>query len=382
MGFAHGAFCMKHATKEGTFGYLKKFGNYSRDFYRFNGELFFPSLGIGTYKPEPYKEDNYIINYASALKTALRNGINFIDTAINYRYQISEREIADALSEMIQAGEIQREEVIVASKGGFIPLDFPFPDNPYGWIQENLIEGGLATKEEIIIDQHCISPKFLRWSCEQSLKNLGLETIDIYFLHNPETQLGYVDHDTFYDRIEAAFTVFEELRRENKIGAYGIAAWNGFLYEEDHTEYMSLAKTVEIARRVGGEEHGFRYVQSPFNLAKPHAYGYANQACEDGSYYPLMHACARYGLTMLASSALLQKNLFKRPFAPRIGEMLNTGELTDVSSALQFARSAGAICAIFGAVEPSHVVDNALLAYVPSASAEAMESLMKQSYAV
>ncbi len=43
--------------------YLKKFGNYSKDFYRFNGELFFPSLGIGTYKPEPYKEDNYIINY-------------------------------------------------------------------------------------------------------------------------------------------------------------------------------------------------------------------------------------------------------------------------------------------------------------------------------
>ncbi|MDO9303919.1 MAG: aldo/keto reductase, partial [Sulfuricurvum sp.] len=136
---------MSHATKEGTFKYLKKFGNYSKDFYRFNGELFFPSLGIGTYKPEPYKEENYIINYGEAIKTALRNGIHFIDTAINYRYQMSEREIGEALSEMIESGEIRREEVIVASKAGFIPLDFPFPDNPYGWIQENMIDTRLAT---------------------------------------------------------------------------------------------------------------------------------------------------------------------------------------------------------------------------------------------
>jgi hypothetical protein len=47
---------------------------------------------------------------------------------------------------MFTSGEIKREEVIIASKGGFIPLDFPFPDNPYGWIQENIIKKGLAKK--------------------------------------------------------------------------------------------------------------------------------------------------------------------------------------------------------------------------------------------
>ncbi|HEX5710479.1 MAG TPA: aldo/keto reductase, partial [Sulfuricurvum sp.] len=279
-------------------------------------------------------------------------------------------------------GEIKREEVIIASKGGFIPLDFPFPGNPYGWIQENLINTGLSSKEEIVIDQHCMTPAYLRWSCEQSLKNLSLETIDIFFLHNPETQLGYVDQETFYGRIEAAFTLFEELRAENKIGAYGIAAWNGFLYEEDHLEYISLGKVVEIARRVGGENHGFKYLQSPFNMAKPHAYGYANQQCEDGFYYPLMHACARFDLSFLGSSPLLQKNLFKRPFASKIGELMNTTELSDVASALQFARSAGAITAIFGTVDPAHVTDNAILAYAPNASTEAMNTLMRDSYAV
>ncbi len=371
---------MSYATKEGTFGYLKKFGHYSKDFYRFNGELFFPSLGIGTYKAEPYKEENYIINYGEAIKTALRNGIHFIDTAINYRYQMSEREIGEALQEMTESEEIKRNEVIVASKAGFIPLDFPFPDNPYGWIQDNMIAQGLSTKEEIIIDQHCMTPAYLRWSCEQSLKNLSLDTLDIFFLHNPETQLGYVDTEEFYGRIEEAFRLFEELRVEGKIVAYGIASWNGFLYEEEHTEYISLGKVVEIARKVGGENHGCKYLQSPFNMAKPHAYGYANQACVDGKYYPLMHACSQYGITLLGSSPLLQKNLFKGPFAPKIGEVLNTSDLSDVASALQFARSAGAITAIFGAVNPDHVTDNAILAYLPSASNDVMESLMRDTY--
>lgn len=373
---------MSHATKEGTFTYLKKFGKYSKDFYRFNGELFFPSLGIGTYKAEPYKEENYIINYAEAIKTALRRGINFIDTAINYRYQMSEREIAEALNEMFSNGEIKREEVIIASKAGFIPLDFPFPDNPYGWIQETMIDTGLATKEEIIIDQHCMTPEYLRWSCEQSLRNLELETIDIFYLHNPETQLGYIDQETFYARIEGAFGVFEALRAEGKIVAYGIAAWNGFLYEEDHTEYLSLAKLVEIAKRIGGEDHGFKYLQTPFNLAKPHAYGYVNQQCTDGKYYPLMHACAHFGITYIGSSPLLQKNLFKREFAPHVAELMNTGDLNDVASALQFARSAGGICTLFGAVDPSHVIDNTVLAYLPEASIESVNTLMGGAYAV
>lgn len=373
---------MAYATKEGTFRYLKRFGKYSKDFYRFNGELFFPSLGIGTYKAEPYKEDNYIINYADAIQTALRKGIHLIDTSINYRYQISEREIAEAIHPMLQSGEIMRDEIIIASKAGFIPLDFPFPDNPYGWIQENIIKAGLASADEVIIDQHCMSPAYLRWSCEQSLKNLELETIDIFYLHNPETQLGYVDQKTFYERIEAAFRLFEELRSEGKIVRYGVAAWNGFLYEADHTEYISLKKVMEIARHVGGENHGFKYVQSPFNLAKPHAYGYANQECEDGKCYPLMHACASYGLTCIGSSPLLQKNLFKRPFASNVAELLNTTELSDVASALQFARSAGAISAIFGAVDPLHVEDNAILAYIPEASVDAVNTLMRGAYAV
>ncbi len=371
-----------YATKEGTFDYLKQFPKYSRDFYRFNGEAFLSSLGLGTFRKEPYREENYVISYKDAVKSAVLNGINVIDTAINYRYQTSEREIGEALSELFAEGKATREQLFVTSKAGFVPLDFPFPENPYDWIQSTIIEGGLAEKDEVVIDQHCLSPAFLRWSVDTSLKNLGLETLDVLFLHNPETQLGYVDYMTLRMRIAQAFKLFESLVQEGKIRAYGIAAWNAFLNEQGHAEYLSLKDMVSIAEEVGGKEHHFKYIESPFNLAKPHASNYANQQGPDGRYYTLLQAVHGYGLQFFAASSLLQMNLFKGKFDRRLSETLGTSELTDIISALQFARAGGVSSALFGSVDPKHVEDNLLLAYLPQLSNEALQLVLKGDYAV
>lgn len=374
---------MEYATKEGTFKYLKQFPKYSKDFYRFNGELFFSSLGLGTYRKEPYREENYIVNYKEAVKTAILNGINLIDTAINYRYQVSEQEIGEALLELFDEGKVQRESLIITSKAGFLPLEFPFPENPYEWIKSNIIEKNLATSEEIVIDQHCMSPEYLRWSVEQSLKNLHLNTLDILFLHNPETQLGYVEREVLLSRIKEAFRLFEQLVDEGKIRHYGIASWNAFLYDEDHTEYLSLNDIMQIAQEVGGESHHFKYIQSPFNLVKTHAYNYANQQGPDGRYYTLMQAIEGFGLNLLASSSLLQMNLFKGKFDQTIRETLGTSELTDIGTALQFARSGNVLSALFGAVDTQHVKENMLLAYLPSAKKESIRGLFgAQQHAV
>jgi aryl-alcohol dehydrogenase-like predicted oxidoreductase len=370
---------MKFATKEGTFSYLKQFSKYSKDFYRFNGDFFISSLGLGTFRKEPYREENYVVNYKDSVKMAILNGINFIDTAINYRYQVSEEEIGEALHELFEEGKVSREQLVITSKAGFIPLEFPFPENPYEWINDNIVNSGLATKEEIVIDQHCLSPKYIRWSVEKSLKNLNLETLDIMYLHNPETQLGYIDYDKLMSRIEKAFEVFEELVSEGKIKAYGIATWNGFLYEETHKEYMSLGDIMKIAQKVGGQNHHFKYIQSPFNLGKPEAYNYNNQKGPDGRYYTLIQAVNGYGLQLIASSSLLQLNLFKRKFSDEIGEILGTSDFNDLSSALQFARSGGAITALFGAVDPNHVEENLTLAFLPSASKESMNRIIGQN---
>jgi aryl-alcohol dehydrogenase-like predicted oxidoreductase len=371
-----------YATKEGTFSYLKQFPKFSRDFYRFNGEAFLSTLGLGTFRKEPYREENYTVSFKESVKTAVTGGINVIDTAINYRYQTSEREIGEALSELFDEGKATREQLFITSKAGFLPMDFPFPENPYTWIEEEVIDKGLATKDEVVIDQHCLSPEYLRWSVETSLKNLGLETLDVLFLHNPETQLGYVDYMTLRMRIAQAFKLFEQLVEEGKIRAYGIAAWNGFLYEEGHTEYLSLKDMVTIAEEVGGPGHHFKYIESPFNLGKPHAYTYANQKGPDGRYYTLLQAAHGYGLQFFAASSLLQMNLFKGKFDEKLSKMLGTGELTDVISALQFARSGGVTTALFGAVDPRHVEDNLLLAYLPQVTQETLQKLVKGEHAL
>jgi len=368
---------MNYATKEGTFKYLKQFSKYSKDFYRFNGEVFVSSLGLGTFRKEPYREENYVVNYKESVKMAVLNGINLIDTAINYRYQVSEQEIGEALEELITEGKVAREALIVTSKAGFLPLEFPFPENPYAWIDENLLQSGLVHKDDIVIDQHCMHPDYLQWSLDQSLKNLKLETIDVLFLHNPETQLGYVDRDIVLDRIKEAFRVFEKFVEEGKIRHYGIASWNAFLYEDGHTEYLSLQDIVNIAQEVGGVSHHFKYVESPFNLAKPHAYNYSNQRGPDGKYYTLMQATKGYGLNLLASSSLLQMNLFKGNFDPKIAKTLSTSELTDIITALQFARSGNVLSALFGAVDPQHVEENLLLAYVLASKHEEIKSLFE-----
>ncbi len=355
-----------YATKEGTFSYLKQFAQYSKDFYRYDGDVFVSSLGLGTFRKEPYREENYVVNYKESVKMALLNGMNLIDTAINYRYQISEREIGEALQELFEEKKVSREQVVVTSKAGFLPLDFPFPENPYKWIEENVLNSGLATKEDIIVDQHCIAPSYLRWSVEQSLQNLQLKTIDILFLHNPEMQLGYIDYKTLKKRIKKAFELFEKLVKEGKIRHYGIACWNGFLYDETHTEYLSLKDMVEIAVEVGGKEHHFKYIQSPYNIAKSDAYNFSNQKAPDGKYYTLMQMVQGYGLKMMASSSLLQANIFQRKFDARVGELLGTSELNDVASALQFARMGNVVSALFGAVNPRHVEDNLMLAYIPN----------------
>lgn len=373
---------MGHATKEGTFAYLKQFPKYSRDFYRFDGDVFVSSLGLGTFRKEPYREENYVVNYKESIKLAILNGINLIDTAINYRYQISEREIGEALEELIAEGKVEREHLVITSKAGFLPMDFPFPENPYDWIKETVVDKGLATAEEIVVDQHCLAPDYLRWSVEQSLENLKLETLDILFLHNPEMQLGYVDYATLKERIKAAFILFEELVREGKIKVYGIAAWNAFLYDESHQESINLGDMVAIAEEVAGKDHHLKYIQSPYNLGKPDAYNYSNQQGPDGRYYTLMQAVQGYGLKMMASSSLLQMNLFKGKFDPKIRRLLGTAELTDIASALQFARSGSVVSALFGAVDPQHVEDNLLLAYLPTADQEAISTLFRADHAL
>lgn len=368
-----------HATPEATYGFAKRFAHY-KDFYaRYDG-LIFSKLGFGTFKKEPYKEENYLFDYKEALKTAIKKGVNVIDTAINYRYQQSEREIGEVLEELFESGEVKREELIICSKGGFVPLDFPFPQNPYEWINEHMIQKGLATPEDIELDQHCMSPEFLKDSLERSLSNLHVTCLDIYFLHNPETQLTKIGYTSFLEKLEEIFVSFEAMVSEGKIKSYGIAVWNAFTYEEGNSEYICLEDVYDVARKVGGENHHFKYIQLPFNIAKTHAYSVPNQKMSDGNYYTPLQVAHKLGLGVMSSSSLLQMHLFQKPFKPEVGYLLDSKmELqSDVQLALQFVRSTrGIVTSLFSSSKSEHVSSNLGIATIPATNSAKYNLLYK-----
>ncbi len=349
---------MSEATFEATLNFAKNFSNY-KEFYIKSNELIFSKLGLGTFNKEPYKEENYIFHYIEGVKESVKNGINLIDSASNYRYGQSEKEIGIALKELFEEKIAKREELIICSKGGFIQLEYPFPKNPYIWIEENIINKKLATKEDIELDQHCLSADFIEWSCKKSLENMGIEKFDIYYLHNPEIQISKLGYKKFLKKVESIFKRFEKMVEMGMIRYYGVAVWNGFI-DSSTNEHINLEDLVEIALKVAGENHHFKYIQTPFNIAKTSIYTLPTQKVK-GEECTLLQAAHRLKIGVISSSSLLQMNLFKKSFKPEVGYLLDNKMVleNDVQLALQFVRSTpGIISSLFASKTPVHIRKN------------------------
>jgi aryl-alcohol dehydrogenase-like predicted oxidoreductase len=144
-------------------------------------------------------------------------------------------------------------------------------------VREHYIDTNLAAAEEIASGCHCISPSFLRNQIERSRTNLGLSTIDCFFLHNVEEQLLNVGRSTFLQRMRVAMATLEEACDLGWIARYGLATWAGFRETAEHEQYLSLDEIVNLAVEVGGSGHHFRLVQLPFNLKAIEPYMLANQ---------------------------------------------------------------------------------------------------------
>lgn len=358
---------MGFATLDATLGFANKFSTY-KDFYIKHNGLVFSKLGLGTFNAEPYKEENYVFHYIEAVKEAIKSGINLIDSASNYRYGQSEKEIGEALDELFSEGVCKREELIICSKGGFIQLDYPFPKNPYIWIEENVIEKNLATKEDIELDQHCMTADFLEYSCRRSLKNIGIDELDIYYIHNPEMQLIRLGEEEFYKVIEKVFERFEKLADEGLFKSYGVCVWNAFT--SDGVEKISLEKLLSIAIKVGGKNNRFNYIQLPFNMGKTTAYTADTQKV-DGKNCTIIQAAHKLNIGVISSSSLLQMNLFKKSFSSESGVILDSSMTlsSDIQLALQFVRStSGIISSLFGSKVPIHVRQNCEISKVKAVS--------------
>jgi aryl-alcohol dehydrogenase-like predicted oxidoreductase len=357
------------ATPEGTTRYRQRFGDAAEQgHFRQAQGLWLSSIGVGTYLGDADQEtDN---SYTDALVRAAELGSNVFDTAANYRHQRSERAMGAALAQLASAG-FGREEIVVCTKGGYLPFDSAPPAGQEArrrYILETFVESGLATTTEIAGGSHCMTPRYLEHQVAQSLRNLGLETLDVYYVHNPESQLQQVARDEFERRLGAAFAQLERERAAGRIRFYGVATWNGFRVEPNERSYHSLEKMWELAHAAGGDSHGFRFVQLPFNLAMPEALAVANQPSA-GAAASLLEAAGALGITVVASASIFQGRV-ARNLPAHVREAL--GSLTsDAQTAIQFVRSTpGITTALVGMSRRVHVEENLQLVRRPPATRE------------
>ena len=316
-----------YATAEGTARYVQSHPDYlTAGFYRTVFDLKVSTLGIGT----------YLDASVEALLEAGQTGINFFDTAINYRNQQSERDIGRAIE------RLQRDEIVVCTKAGFLTP---------GALPASL------TADDVVGGMHSMAPHFLEDQIDRSRANMGVDTLDVFYLHNPETQLGFRTRDDFETRIRRAFARLEKLADQQKIRRYGVATWEGFR----KTEALSLPRLAQIAREEGGDDHRFRFIQLPFNLGMVEAFV--------GRPENVLTAAGGLGIAVVASATLMQTQVLEH--MPDAVRDLLPGLETNAQRAIQFTRSTpGIAVALVGMARPEHVRENLGVAQSPPVSPE------------
>ena len=363
----------KSATKEGTTRYAQRFaGRASEGHFRESQRLVLSSIGIGTYLGQPDTKTDE--GYSAAIVAAVENGIDVIDTAINYRFQRSERSVGAAVRQLATKG-FEREEIVLCTKGGYLTPDDSMPADPNEYFFREYIQPGIFSAKDIAAGSHCMTPKFLKNQLGRSLKNLGVECVDVYYLHNPETQLSEVPKEEFLERVREAFTFLESAVEAGEIQYYGLATWNGFRQDARARDAMQLGEMVQIAQEIAGGRHHFRFVQLPFNLGMTEALTLGSQSVR-GRERTVMEAASELDVTLIASASLLQGQVAKN-LPGFVAEAL--GLKNDAERALQFVRSSpGITTALVGMSRVEHVKANARLVGLPPADVDQFSKLFSR----
>jgi len=347
-----------HATPESTTAYASKFGpSFAGDFFRgaLDG-LSLSSIGMGTYLGDC--DDAEDQRYVDLIATGLGEGLNVIDTAINYRCQRSERAAGGALARAIEAGTVSRSEVVVCTKAGYIPLDRSPPDTRDEYKQYLKLEyfdREIMTSGDVVAGGHCIKPRFLADQIDRSRANLGIDCIDLFYLHNPEQQLDVLTRTAFLDAIREAFAELEKQVTSGRISSYGCATWNGFRVFAANRNYLSLTELNDAAVAAGGAGHHFKAAQLPVNLAMTEAVRLPTQ--HDGTNnVSFLENAKEIGISVFASASLMQSQL-TRDLPPAARSMF-PGLESDAQRAIAFVRSLPIVSALVGMKSVEHFEEN------------------------
>lgn len=153
----------------------------------------------------------------SLVTTALNSGITFFDTGFNYGY--AEERLGRCLSSLFSNGICKRENLIIQTKGC-----------------ETLNEDGSYGKNDY-------SPEWIKKTIEISLKRLKLDYIDLFALHDANTEV----------LTDSLFCLLDDLKRQRIIRAYGVGGvsdeFGYWICKEKCFDYVMLTYNYAEARR-------------------------------------------------------------------------------------------------------------------------------------
>ncbi len=231
-------------------------------------------IGFGGYRISLGVDD-----HRNALEKALQEGCNLIDTSTNYADGQSERLVGTVVKDLITKRFISREQIIIVSKIGYV-------QGSNLTRAESREQAGKPFPEMVKYSEgiwHCLHPEFLEDQLLMSLDRLGVATLDVCLLHNPEYFLSDAKNrnlsinaiqledlrQEFYRRLEQAFVYFESQVAAGRIQYYGVSS-NTCTAKPDNPEATSLSHMLEAAhaaaQQTGQTVHHFRVLQLPMNL--------------------------------------------------------------------------------------------------------------------
>jgi len=358
-----------YATPEGTKKFVERQNQDSHENYKNVHNLTLSNVGIGTYLGNPDVETDKLVE--DAIKKSILGGINVIDSAINYRAQKAERSVGNAISQLIDNNDISREEIFVSTKNGYVTNDGDIKEDLMQYVMREYGKTGIVKEGDISPGYHCMTIPYLNDQLERSLKNLGIDCIDLMYLHNSVEGQTHLPREQFLKNLKDVFEFYEKKRKEGKIRFYGMATWECFRTTPENPLFLQLSEVMDLAVEVGGTEHGFRFIQLPFNLMLDQAYLTKNHSV-NGKTISLLEAAQAFNLGVFTSVPLLQGKLLTANVIPEFGDYSTSVRL------LQFVRSTPGVTApLIGQKSESHVTENMDIMKIPPLSESEFNELLK-----
>jgi aryl-alcohol dehydrogenase-like predicted oxidoreductase len=355
-----------YATGTGTKEFAEQAyrkGIASTHFRNFNG-LALSSIGLGTYLGQETAKDDEAVENA-VYKSISSNAVNVIDTAINYRSMRSERSIGKALLRLTKDGTVSRDQLFICSKNGYITNDGEYPTiDVLDYIQRMYISTGIIKTNDISSGYNVMNPNYIERCIDKSLANMHLAAIDLMYIHNAfESWHQDVNKEEFMEMLANVFEVYEKYRSYNKIRYYGMATWTCFRVPFTSKEYLSLEEVVKLAAKVGGSQHGFKFIQLPYNLAYSEALILKNQSVGSEKNLSTLEAAKLLNVKVFASVPLLQGRLLRAKIPDYLG-------ISDqVTKLIQIVRSSPSVIApLMGYKTTEHIQENLKIANIPPLS--------------